>query len=33
MSTPAPARIEPEPRSAYKAFRSIGTRWMDNDAY
>jgi acyl-CoA thioester hydrolase len=23
----------PEPRSAYKAFRSIGTRWMDNDAY
>ena len=33
MSTPAPARIEPEPRNAYKAFRSIGTRWMDNDAY
>ena len=33
MSTQAPARIEPEPRSAYKAFRSIGTRWMDNDAY
>ena len=26
-------RIGPEPRSAYKAFRSIGTRWMDNDAY
>ena len=22
-----------EPRSAYKVFRSIGTRWMDNDAY
>jgi acyl-CoA thioester hydrolase len=33
MSTSAPARIEAEPRSAYKAFRSIGTRWMDNDAY
>ena len=26
-------RIGPEPRSAYQAFRSIGTRWMDNDAY
>ena len=26
-------RIGPEPRSAYPAFRSIGTRWMDNDAY
>lgn len=23
----------PEPRSAYRAFRSIATRWMDNDAY
>jgi acyl-CoA thioester hydrolase len=23
----------PEPRSAYKVFRTIGTRWMDNDAY
>jgi acyl-CoA thioester hydrolase len=22
-----------EPRSAYKVFRTIGTRWMDNDAY
>jgi acyl-CoA thioester hydrolase len=33
MSTQAPARIEAEPRNAYKAFRSIGTRWMDNDAY
>jgi len=22
-----------EPRSAYRAFRSIATRWMDNDAY
>ena len=26
-------RIGPEPRRAYPAFRSIGTRWMDNDAY
>jgi acyl-CoA thioester hydrolase len=24
---------QPEPRSAYKAFRTISTRWMDNDAY
>lgn len=23
----------PEPRSAYRVFRSIPTRWMDNDAY
>ncbi len=23
----------PERRSAYKAFRLIGTRWMDNDVY
>jgi acyl-CoA thioester hydrolase len=22
-----------EPRSAYKVFRTIGTRWMDNDVY
>ena len=26
-------KAQPEPRSAYKVFRSIGTRWMDNDAY
>ncbi len=26
-------RPQAEPRSAYKAFRSIGTRWMDNDVY
>jgi acyl-CoA thioester hydrolase len=32
-SPAAPARPQPEPRSAYKAFRSIGTRWMDNDVY
>ncbi len=23
----------PEPRSAYRVFRTIATRWMDNDAY
>jgi acyl-CoA thioester hydrolase len=28
--TPKP---QPEPRTAYRAFRTIGTRWMDNDAY
>ncbi len=27
------ARPRPEPRSAYKAFRTIGTRWEDNDVY
>jgi acyl-CoA thioester hydrolase len=27
------SRPAPEPRSGYTAFRSIGTRWMDNDAY
>lgn len=26
-------RPQPEPRGAYRAFRSISTRWMDNDAY
>jgi acyl-CoA thioester hydrolase len=24
---------QPEPRSAYKVFRPISTRWMDNDVY
>lgn len=27
------ARPQAEPRSAYKAFRDIGTRWADNDLY
>jgi len=27
------AKPQPEPRSAYRAFRTIATRWMDNDAY
>ena len=29
----APARPQPQPRSAYPVFRSITTRWMDNDVY
>ena len=29
----ANTRPQPELRSAYKAFRSIGTRWSDNDVY
>ena len=33
MQTPANIRPEPEPRSAYRVFRTIPTRWMDNDAY
>lgn len=28
-----PHRPAPEPRSAYRAFRPISTRWMDNDVY
>ncbi|GAB1387712.1 thioesterase family protein [Melaminivora sp.] len=32
--TPAAAlRPAPQPRSAYAAFRTISTRWMDNDVY
>lgn len=33
MSDAKPAKPQPEPREHYKVFRSIGTRWMDNDAY
>jgi acyl-CoA thioester hydrolase len=33
MSTTDSRKPQPEARSAYKAFRSISTRWMDNDAY
>lgn len=29
----APLRPTPEPRSAYRAFQTITTRWMDNDVY
>ncbi|MDB5753034.1 MAG: thioesterase [Ramlibacter sp.] len=31
--TPTEAKPQPQARSAYRAFRTIGTRWMDNDAY
>jgi acyl-CoA thioester hydrolase len=33
MSHPVPDKPQPSPRSAYRAFRSISTRWMDNDVY
>jgi len=33
MSTAISTKPQPEPRSAYRAFRTIATRWMDNDAY
>lgn len=29
----AEGKPQPEPRTAYRAFRPITTRWMDNDAY
>ena len=32
MTDIKPEKPQPEPRSAYKVFRTIGTRWMDNDA-
>jgi len=33
QTSTAASTPQPEPRSAYKAFRTISTRWMDNDAY
>lgn len=33
MSDVSPTKPEAEPRSAYKSFRPIATRWMDNDQY
>ena len=33
MSDSTPTRPQPEGRAGYRAFRTIGTRWMDNDAY
>ena len=35
MSTTPPTSAKPQaaPRSTYRVFRSIGTRWMDNDVY
>lgn len=33
MTLDTPPKPQPEPRSAYKAFQTITTRWMDNDVY
>jgi acyl-CoA thioester hydrolase len=33
MSYAPQAKPEAEPRSAYRAFRQIASRWMDNDVY
>jgi acyl-CoA thioester hydrolase len=33
MSPPTSEKPQTEQRAAYKAFRGITTRWMDNDAY
>ena len=33
MTSTPNTRPQAEPRSAYKVFRTITTRWMDNDAY
>jgi acyl-CoA thioester hydrolase len=33
MTQTSDAKPQPEPRTAYKTFRTISTRWMDNDAY
>lgn len=33
MSEARSDKPQPAPRSAYKVFRSVSTRWMDNDAY
>ena len=33
MSNNSPERIQALPRSAYRVFRPLDTRWMDNDAY
>lgn len=29
----SPSRVQPPQRASYPVFRSIGTRWMDNDVY
>jgi acyl-CoA thioester hydrolase len=33
MSAATEDKPRPEGREGYRAFRTIGTRWMDNDAY
>ncbi len=32
-AAPAPQRPQPLPRTHFRVFRPIGTRWMDNDIY
>lgn len=33
MTKPSEIKSQPEPRTNYRVFRSIDTRWMDNDVY
>jgi acyl-CoA thioester hydrolase len=33
MTDARPPKVQARPRSDYRVFRAIGTRWMDNDAY
>ena len=33
MTNASSARAQPAPRSEYRVFRPISTRWMDNDVY
>lgn len=33
MSESNPPKAQPEARAGYKAFRTVTTRWMDNDVY
>ena len=33
MNNAKPDQAQAAPRSAYPVFRTLGTRWMDNDAY
>ena len=33
LFSPSMSKPEPAPRSAYRAWRSVTTRWADNDAY
>ncbi|MBK6293932.1 MAG: acyl-CoA thioesterase [Rhodoferax sp.] len=33
MISSNPDRPQAEPRDAYRVFRAVATRWMDNDAY
>ena len=33
QTEPAPTKPEADARSSYRAFRAMGTRWMDNDVY